>query len=107
MPTHKGALTLKKPDTVLAKALQKTELSHDNGVMDSDGDEADVFAIPVLWKTSKWLDQVTKEASTSLFAQGVQGEGNRWEFPPFFSPFHRFCDSRCFATQLTWRCSGA
>ncbi|KAG8422522.1 hypothetical protein J3459_010264 [Metarhizium acridum] len=34
--------------------------------------EADVFAIPDFWKTSRWLDQLASETSTSLFGHGLE-----------------------------------
>lgn len=37
-------------------------------------DDADVFAIPDFWQTSKWLDQVAQESATSLFAADVKGK---------------------------------
>ncbi|KAK2606082.1 hypothetical protein QQS21_003477 [Conoideocrella luteorostrata] len=39
--------------------------------MAGDRSEADVFAIPDFWKTSQWLDQLTKDTSTSLFGHGL------------------------------------
>ncbi|OAQ63200.1 gamma-tubulin complex component GCP6 [Pochonia chlamydosporia 170] len=39
--------------------------------MADEANEADVFAVPDFWKTSKWLDQLAKEASTSLFGNGL------------------------------------
>ncbi|KID96805.1 gamma-tubulin complex component GCP6, partial [Metarhizium majus ARSEF 297] len=39
--------------------------------MTDEPSEADVFAIPDFWKTSRWLDQLASETSTSLFGHGL------------------------------------
>ncbi|OAA47752.1 Spc97/Spc98 [Metarhizium rileyi] len=39
--------------------------------MADEPSQADVFAIPEFWKTSKWLDQLASETSTSLFGRGL------------------------------------
>ncbi|KND93345.1 hypothetical protein TOPH_02331 [Tolypocladium ophioglossoides CBS 100239] len=39
--------------------------------MAGDDNEADVFAIPDFWQTSKWLDQLIQETPTPLFANDL------------------------------------
>lgn len=48
-------------------------LSKDDA-MAGDDNEADVFAIPDFWQTSKWLEQLIQEAPTPLFAKDLNGE---------------------------------
>lgn len=41
--------------------------------MADDYDHADVFAIPELWQTSKWLNSLGHDTPSSFFLNDLQG----------------------------------
>ncbi|KJZ79947.1 hypothetical protein HIM_00661 [Hirsutella minnesotensis 3608] len=43
-------------------------------VMESNGNDANVFAVPDFWQTSKWLQQVTEHASPLFFSSAINLE---------------------------------
>lgn len=53
--------------------------------MAGNEDNADVFAIPDLWQSSKWLNQIaqTDDASPPFFATGLKGMLSRLAASPF------------------------
>ncbi|KHN98174.1 Spc97/Spc98 [Metarhizium album ARSEF 1941] len=51
--------------------------------MADEPSEADVFAIPDLWKTSWWLDQLTSQAPDPIFGHGLDA---RYDIKPTLLP---------------------
>lgn len=41
--------------------------------MEDDYDHADVFAIPELWQTSKWLNSLGHDTPSSFFLNDLKG----------------------------------
>ena len=45
-------------------------------------DEADVFAIPELWQTSRWLNNLSHNAPSSFFLNELKGNvASLWKDP--------------------------